>query len=206
VHGDVWPFDRFARLYDLLMPGPDPETIRRGLDRARRPVERVLDVGGGPGRALRVVDAPVRAVVDPAGGMVRQARRHGLGAVRADGACLPVRTASVDAVLVTDALHHVGDQRGLLAEAARVLRPGGVLLVREFDPTTLRGRGLVAAERLVGFDSTFYPPDRLASMVAEAGLTASVVERGFGYTVTGRARADAREARVPSPGRPTDDT
>lgn len=196
MHGDVWAFDRFAWVYDLLMPGASREVLARGLDRARRPVERVLDVGGGPGRALRVVDAESRTVLDPAAGMVRQARARGFGAVRADGACMPVRTASVDAVLVTDALHHVGDQAGLLGEAARVLRPGGVLVVREFDPTTLRGRALVATEHLVGFGSTFHPPDRLASMVEGAGLIPAVVERGFGYTVTGRVESGTHKSRA----------
>lgn len=190
MHGDVWVFDRFARLYDLCMPSADRETLARGLDEATRPVDRVLDVGGGPGRAARALDASFRVVVDPAAGMVRQARRGDLRAIRADGGRLPVRSASVDAVVVTDALHHVGDQRGLLAEAARVLRPGGVVVVREFDPTTVRGRALVAAEHLLGFDSVFHPPERLASMVGDAGLAAKVLERGFGYTVVGRADSD----------------
>jgi demethylmenaquinone methyltransferase/2-methoxy-6-polyprenyl-1,4-benzoquinol methylase len=194
VHGDVWVFDRFARAYDLVMPEASREMIARGLDQAGRPIDRVLDVGGGPGRALRAVDARSRTVLDPATGMVRRARANGFGAVRADGACMPVRTASIDAVLVTDALHHVGDQAGLLGEAARVLRPGGVLVVREFDPTTVRGRALVALEHAVGFESTFHPPDTLASMVADAGLTASVVERGFGYTVTGLSESGTHKS------------
>lgn len=187
MHGDVWVFDRFAPLYDLFMPRADRETLQRGLDRATRPIERIVDVGGGPGRAVRQVDAPMRLVADPARGMLRQARSHALGAVQSDGARLPFRSESLDAVIVTDALHHIGDQDGVLAEAARVLRPGGVFVIREFDPTTVRGRALVSAEHLVGFDSVFHSPDDLADMIAETGLIASVVERGFGYTVVGRA-------------------
>lgn len=189
VHSDVWPFDRFATIYDLCMPGVDREKLARGLGAATRPIDRVLDVGGGPGRALEAVEAPVRVVVDPAAGMVRRARANGYGAVRADGAQLPVRGASVDAVLVTDALHHVGDQQSLLEEAARALRPGGVLVIREFDPSTRRGWALAGAEHLIGFDSVFHPPDRLASMTERAGLAPSVVERGFGYTVVGHAKS-----------------
>ncbi|MFT4922515.1 MAG: SAM-dependent methyltransferase, partial [Haloarculaceae archaeon] len=140
------------------------------------------------------LDAPEGLVADPARGMLRQARGHGLEAVQSDGARLPFRSASVDAVVVTDALHHVGDQEGVLTEAARVLRPGGVFVVREFDPTTLRGRGLVAAEHLVGFDSVFHSPDELADMIAETSLIASVVERGFGYTVVGRAESGSSKS------------
>jgi hypothetical protein len=37
----------------------------------------------------------------------------------------------------------------------------------------------------VGFDSRFHDPDSLADMADDAGLRASVVERGFGYTMAG---------------------
>jgi len=193
--GDVATFHRFARPYDLLMPAADPATLRAGLDLADRPVERLLDVGGGTGRAARAMDVPDRTVVDAARGMLREARGHGLAAVRGDAATLPVADGSVDAVLVVDALHHMSDPDGVFAAARRVLRPGGVLVVREFDPTTLRGRALVLAERVVGFDSTFHPPGHLRDRVARAEFDAAVVERGFGYTVAGtRPDGDGRDA------------
>lgn len=70
----------------------------------------------------------------------------------------------------------MADPERVFAAARRVLRPGGVLLIREFDPTTLRGRGLVAAEHLVGFDSGFWTPetlrDRLAGVVGGGGTEA----------------------------------
>jgi demethylmenaquinone methyltransferase/2-methoxy-6-polyprenyl-1,4-benzoquinol methylase len=189
---DVRVFDRFARVYDLLMPGADRTALERGLAAATRPVERLVDVGGGPGRAASALDARTRVVVDAADGMCRQARANGLEAVRGDGARLPLQTASVDAVVVTDALHHMGDHWGVVTEATRVLRPGGVFVVSEFYPTTLRGRALVAAERVVGFDSSFHSPDDLAGMMKGAGLAASVLEPGFGYTVVGRRETNER--------------
>lgn len=183
--GDVATFDRFARVYDMMMPSARQSKLDAALARARRPVQRVLDVGGGPGRAARAIEASCRIVVDPAQGMLRQARAHDMQAVAGDGSRLPVRDESVDAIVVSDALHHIADQRGVLQEATRVLRPGGVLVIREFDPTTVRGRALVAAERLWGFDSTFTSPDALYADVEAVGLEPTVVERGFGYTVAG---------------------
>lgn len=182
---DVSLFDRFARTYDLLMPGANVEALRAGLSLAERDVDRVLDVGGGTGRAARVITGAERTVVDASRGMLQQARRHGVGAVQGDAAHLPVRTSSVDAVLVVDALHHIPDQVGTLREAARVLRPGGVLVVREFNRATVPGRLLVNAEHLVGFDSQFYTPDELSAAVARTGLDAGVPDRGFGFTVAG---------------------
>jgi len=201
--GDVALFDRAAPVYDTLLPSADADVLASALGRATRPITRVLDVGGGTGRAVRAVDAAERLVVDPSQGMLSEARDHGTATVRGDGSRLPVASGSVDAVLVVDALHHIVDQRGVFAEASRVLRPGGVLAVVEFDPTTLRGRLLVAAEHLVGFDSTFHPPDRLREAIATAGFEAAVVDRGFGYTVVGRTDRCGGGSKPgnPSPGR-----
>jgi len=185
--GDVTLFDRAAPVYDRLLPGADADVLARALGRATRPIARVVDVGGGTGRAVRAVDAAERVVVDPSRPMLSKARAHGLAAVQGDGSRAPVATGSADAVLVVDALHHIVDQRGVVEEARRVLRPGGVLVVSEFDPGTVRGRLLVVAEHLVGFDSTFHRPDRLRATVAAAGFRAAVLDRGFGYTVVGRA-------------------
>ncbi|MFB6281876.1 MAG: class I SAM-dependent methyltransferase, partial [Haloferacaceae archaeon] len=143
---------------------------------------------GGAGRGVRALDPPAPVVIDAAPGMCRRARRRGLPAARGDAASLPVADGAVDAVLIVDALHHLPDRRGALAEAGRVLRPGGVLVVREFDPGTLRGRALAATERLVGMGSTLFRPDALAALVAEAGLDPRVPDRGFAYTVAGRKR------------------
>jgi len=182
-HGDVVPFDWLAMPYDLVMPAADGEAIAAGLDRAERPVRRGLDVGGGGGRGARSVSGVDWTVVDAARGMLGVARHHGLPAVQGDAATLPVRDESVDAVVFLDSWHHVGRQRVALEEAARVLRPGGVLVVREFDPATLRGRGLVLAEHLVGFDSSFLTPDSFAILAEECGLSPEIPDRGFVYTV-----------------------
>lgn len=48
--------------------------------------------------------------------------------LQCDAARLPLRDASVDVVLCAELLEHVRDPRQVLAEAQRVLRPGGVLL------------------------------------------------------------------------------
>ncbi|WP_254274057.1 class I SAM-dependent methyltransferase [Haloarcula marina] len=190
MHGDVGPFDRFAPVYDRVMPPARRGLLRDGLAVAERDVERMVDVGGGSGRAIRRLDAPQRTVVDAAPGMLRQARRHGLDTVAGDARRLPLKSGSVDAVLVVDAIHHMDRVDDVLAEAARVLRPGGVLVIRDFDPVTLRGRGLVAAEHLVGFESVFYTPAELVEKLTAAGLRPTIVEEGFGYTVAGVAESE----------------
>lgn len=181
---DVAAFDRFARLYERAMPAADRDHLTEGFRFADREVERVLDLAGGTGRAGRTLDGEV-VVLDAARGMLRRASQHGLVAVQGDAARLPACDESVDAVVVVDALHHVYDAVAAVDEIRRVIRPGGVVVVREFDPTTLRGRALAAAEHAFGFESRFRSPDALAAVLERAGMTTFVPDRGFAYTVVG---------------------
>lgn len=183
--GDVRQFDRFARFYDWVVPSADAAVLEAGLALADGDVGRVLDVGGGTGRASRALSVPERVVVDASAGMLREARRRGLHAVRADAAALPVQDGAVDAALVVDSLHHVADREAAVREAARAVRPGGVVVVQEFDPTTVLGRLLAAWEHLVGFDSTFDPPAALREVLAAAGLEVTTLDEGFSYALAG---------------------
>lgn len=186
--GDVGFFDRFADLYDLVMPSARIEPLRVGFAFAHRRIDRVVDLAGGTGRASGgLTDAgfdPV--VVDRSAGMLRRARAAGHSTVRGDAETLPLRDDAVDAVVVVDALHHLPDPEAGLAEAYRVLRPGGVVVIQEFDPESYRGRGLVIAEDLVGFESTFWEPAGLCDRLAAAGFDPRIVREGFEYVVVGR--------------------
>ena len=181
---DVAAFNVFAPVYDRLMWSADVTALQKGISCAERDVERCVEVGGGSGRAAREVGA---TVLDPAPGMLERAQGRGLETIRASAESLPLSDGSVDAVLVVDAFHHFADPDAALTEAARVLASGGVLVVREFDRSTLRGRWLARGEQLVGFDSRFFTAAELEAAIDRAGLDARPVEYGFGMTVVGVA-------------------
>jgi ubiquinone/menaquinone biosynthesis C-methylase UbiE len=135
----------------MMAPGePDPAVLG-GV----RPGQAALDAAGGRGRAAaalaaagaRVVlldrDAGALAEVDPSlAGRVRR--------VRGDVLSLPFGAATFDAVVLRAVLHHLVEPAAALREAARVTRPGGVVvLVDKAAPEEIERRALRnAVERL----------------------------------------------------------
>jgi SAM-dependent methyltransferase len=107
---------------------------------APQPHQRWLDVACGPGIVTRGLAAQVRAVhgVDVTPAMVALARREaaaaGLSNVSfavADATALDVDTASVDGVVARFALHHMPVPGRLLEEAARIVHPGGCVVLAD---------------------------------------------------------------------------
>lgn len=131
------------------------------LDTAVGPTDGavVVDVGCSEGlyaRHLAGRGALVAAVDHSVPFLRRAARRAGddgvrLGLVRATAQRLPLLDAAADAVVIGGSLNEIGDVPGALAEAARVLRPGGRMFVMSLvTATTRRGRALQAAVRPSG--------------------------------------------------------
>ena len=103
---------------------------------------RLLDAGCGSGFNLLALAPLGRAVgIDLAPEAIAFCRMRGVRAVRASLLALPFPDSAFDAVTSFDVLYHawVTDDRGAVAEMARVLRPGGLLLVRVPALEALRG-------------------------------------------------------------------
>jgi demethylmenaquinone methyltransferase/2-methoxy-6-polyprenyl-1,4-benzoquinol methylase len=136
-------FDATARDYDRLtgflsfgsgIPYRRDALRRAGLRRGMR----VLDVAVGTGAiargAIGIVGATGCVVgLDPSAGMLREARRKlALPLVQGEAERLPFQDGAFDFVSMGYALRHVSDLDRMFGEYARVLRPGGTLLVLEF--------------------------------------------------------------------------
>ena len=105
---------------------------RRLAAQAQRPLQ-VVDLGCGAGPsvdAFRAVDPGVDwlGVDIEDSPEVRERRRDDARFATFDGIVLPVADASIDLVFCKQVLEHVHDPGPLIADAARALRPGGVLL------------------------------------------------------------------------------
>jgi ubiquinone/menaquinone biosynthesis C-methylase UbiE len=127
-------FHSVAEEYDTARPSY-PDALLDAVEKlSGRPLAgaEVLDVGAGTGIATRLLHARGARVtaVEPTEGMA--AKLHAVTPrtplVRGDGNALPFRDASADLITYAQAFHWTDWDRSV-AEAARVLRPGGALAV-----------------------------------------------------------------------------
>ncbi len=150
-------FERVAGRYDLMN-----DLMSAGLHRLwkaemiaelrPRPAMRLLDVAGGTGDiAFRFLDragqgaSAIVCDINPA--MVAVGRDRAIDAARLDGVdwvvgnaeALPLPDRSVDAYTIAFGIRNVTDIPQALAEARRVLRPGGRFLCLEFGHVSLPG-------------------------------------------------------------------
>lgn len=94
--------------------------------------KRVADIGCGKGRFARVVkerfpDSSVIAL-DLAEAMLAHVPRN-ITAVAATMTALPVRSNSVDGAYLTESLEHAIDIPSAIAEATRIVKPGGRIVI-----------------------------------------------------------------------------
>ena len=97
---------------------------------------RVLDVGAGTGAASRAADragAAAVVAVDIAAGMLDGWTGPRPPAAVGDARLLPFRADSIEAVVAAFSLNHVPDPAVALADAARVLAPGGGLAASAYS-------------------------------------------------------------------------
>lgn len=133
----VATFDRIARFYDAeilqrVAYKPNHDAVVSELRRAG--ARRVLDVGCGTGilteRIWRDLQPEVIFGCDPSPGMLQQARERSRDVRWLEGSAerVPLDAGTLDAVVTTEAFQFF-DQPAALDEFARLLAPGGIVVI-----------------------------------------------------------------------------
>ncbi len=157
-----------------LVPGRSWAAWARALGHLLPPL-RVADIGCGEGyltieasrwaaRVIAVDRSPV--VLKRARSLATRRRVRNVIWKRGELERLPIRDASVDVALLSQALHHAPDPGRALAEAVRIVVPGGRVLIldlREHGENWVRAR---LGDRWLGFSD-----DTLTRLLRGVGLT-----------------------------------
>ncbi len=176
------------------------ERLLERLDELALTPERVLDLGAGTGAGTRELRRrfPKATVVaaDISLGMLQAAARHQpwlrkFSRVAADAYRLPFQKDSFDVVFSNLMYQWCDDMASAMAEAQRVLRPGGRLLFTTFGPDTLYElrESWAAADPQSNHVNRFLDIHDIGTAVSQAGLAEPVLD----VDRIVREYADARE-------------
>jgi ArsR family transcriptional regulator len=174
-----------------MLPGRSWAAWARTLGELLPPLD-VVDIGCGDGylaveaaRWARHVTGVDRSddVLERAKALATKRRVTNVEWRKGDLSRLPLRDASHDVALLSQSLHHASDPERAIAEAVRVLRPSGRLLLMDLkshDQTWVRSR---FGDRHLGFTT-----DQLRELLEGAGLahvrvSTGAARRGDPFTV-----------------------
>jgi ArsR family transcriptional regulator len=159
-----------------------------GAKEGGRSVGRLVDIGTGTGRMLELFapSADHALGVDRSPEMLRLARaklgQAGLAAAelrQGDMYALPLASGSADTVIIHQVLHYAQQPAGAVAEAARLLGPGGRLLIVDFAPHEREELRESDAHLRLGFAD-----DVMLKYLEAAGLEGRVIEHLEGGELT----------------------
>ncbi|MFE3166658.1 class I SAM-dependent methyltransferase [Streptomyces sp. NPDC059224] len=149
----------------------------------------LLDVLGGDGTIARAVadraDNPLAKLYiitgDISGEMVARALALGLPAVRQSAEALLLRDASIDATLLAYGTHHIApaDRPQAVREAVRVVKPGGKVVLHDFDTASPMARfftEVVHPHSAAGHGYAHFSRAELSALFAELPVSASVLD------------------------------
>jgi ArsR family transcriptional regulator len=196
-HADVWDQIRSLHVAE--------SEVERAIDRVLggSSIGRFVDIGTGTGRMIELFGprASIAIGIDRSSEMLRLARvkLEAAGIVsslrQGDMYALPLADHSADTIVIHQVLHYAHSPASAIAEAARVLAPGGTLLVVDFAAHGREELRATDAHIRLGFDD-----EVMSGWFIAAGLTIDHVEHleGGELTVTlwRGQKAAARQRRA----------
>lgn len=136
-------YDNFINLFNLNKMDEIKDALELKGD------EVVVDIGGGTGRLAECLSQSCRMVyiLDESEGMLSRVKgNEKVVTVKGDALKAPFDCSSFDVVVMSDVLHHIGNQSALIEEVFRMLKRDGKLLIMDFEKKHVKTRLLGAFE------------------------------------------------------------
>jgi SAM-dependent methyltransferase len=135
------------------------------------PQGQTLEIGVGTGRFAAPLG--VRVGVDPSVTALARAAKRGIRTVTGTAESLPFPDSSFDHALVITTICFVDSPATMFAEARRVLRPGGSIVVGFIDRFSPLGLQYLEhqADNVFYREATFFSSDEVAELLRTAGFT-----------------------------------
>jgi len=171
---------RFGRQY---VPGRSWKGIAEALLKLMPPMV-IADLGAGEGTISQLMAQRAKRVIaiDNSGKMVEfgaeLARKHGIGNLEyrlGDLEDVPIRSGTVDLAFLSQALHHARHPERALAEAWRILKPGGKIAILDLNRHHFEEAREMYADLWLGF--TELELERLMKTAGFGGVETAVVHR-----------------------------
>jgi ArsR family transcriptional regulator len=180
-HADVWDSIRSLHVAESEVE----EAIARAL--GDQPLGRLVDIGTGTGRMIELFGkaANLSIGIDRSSDMLRLARvkleAAGISSSlrQGDMYALPIDDNSADTVIIHQVLHYAHSPAAAIDEAARILAPGGRLLIVDFAAHQREELRTTDAHIRLGFDD-----ETMAGWFKAAGISVDHVEHLEGGELT----------------------
>jgi SAM-dependent methyltransferase len=194
---DLWSHPAAQLLLGpALRPGGADLTARL-IERAElAPGSMVLDIGCGPGTTVELLAAAGhRSVgIDYSPAFAADATARDAVALAGDAEHLPLRAASADAALVECVLSALPDKQRAVGEVARVVRPGGLLLLSDMTLAAEFPEPLNTALAWLACTAGALSPTGYSELLAAHGFAVEAIEDRSADLVAMVARARRRLA------------
>lgn len=179
-------YDSFINLFNLNKM----DEIKAALE--LQGDEVVIDMGGGTGRLAEYLSQSCRVVyvLDESEGMLSRVKAN-TKVVTMLGSALDTSfdSCSVDVVVMSDVLHHIGNQLTLIEEISRILKWDGRLIILDFEKKHIKTKLLRAFEYILFGRLYFRTGKEIVSLLKDKFKISKFIDNKYYFIVKGEKNA-----------------